>query len=81
MEESDVYVQIYSFLEVTVIRYYEKPNKDGQRCDIRDIVMRRSVLYVTVRLNQPASRTIDCTIHILKNLCNLLYQHNRYFCK
>ena len=44
MEETDVSVQIYSFLEVTAVRYDEKPDKDGQRCDIRDIVTRRNVL-------------------------------------
>ena len=44
MDETDVSVQIYSFLEVTAVRYDEKPDKDGQRCDIRDIVTRRNVL-------------------------------------
>ena len=32
MDETDVSVQIYSFLEVTAVRYDEKPDKDGQRC-------------------------------------------------
>ena len=32
----------------------------------RDIVTRRNVLCLTVRLNQPAGGTIDCTIHALK---------------
>ena len=64
MEETDVSVQIYSFLEVTAVRYDEKPEKDGQRCDIRDIVTRRNVLCLTVRLNQSAGGTIDCTIHV-----------------
>ena len=31
MEETDVSVQVYSFLEVTAVRYDEKANKDGQR--------------------------------------------------
>ena len=66
MEETDVSVQIYSFLEVTAVRYNEKPDKGGQRCDIRDIVTRRNVLCSTVRLNQPAGGTIDCTIHVPK---------------
>ena len=29
LEETDVYVQIYSFIEVTVVRHHEKPAKDG----------------------------------------------------
>ena len=37
MEETNVSVQIYSFLEVTVVHYDEKPNKDRQRCGIHDI--------------------------------------------
>ena len=57
MEENDVSVQTYSFLEVTAVRYDENPEKDGQRCDIRDIVTRRSVLCLTVRLNQLAGGT------------------------
>ena len=32
MEETDVSVQIYSFLEVTAVRYDERPDIDGQRC-------------------------------------------------
>ena len=50
MEETDVsvYKHQYSFLEATAVRYDEK---DGQRCDIRDIVTRRNVLCLTVRLN------------------------------
>ena len=32
MEETDVAVQIYSFLKVTAVRYNEKPDKDGQTC-------------------------------------------------
>ena len=48
MEETDVSVQTYSFLEVTVVRYDEKPEKDGQRCDICDVVTRRNVLCLTV---------------------------------
>ena len=59
MEETDVSVQIYSFLEVTAVRYDEKPEKDVQRCDIRDIVTRRHVLCLTVRLNQSVGGTID----------------------
>ena len=42
MEATDVSVQIYSFLEVTAVRYDEKPDKNGQRCDIRDIVSKVS---------------------------------------
>ena len=42
MKETDVSVQIYSFLEVTAVRYDEKPDKNGQRCDIRDISIRRN---------------------------------------
>ena len=39
MEETNVSVQTYSFLEVTAVRYDEKPEKDGQRCDdVNDIV-------------------------------------------
>ena len=44
MEETDVSVQLYSFLEVTAVRNDEKPDKDGRRCDIRDIVTRSNVL-------------------------------------
>ena len=61
MEETDAYVQIYRFLEVTADWYDEKPVKDRQRCDFRDIVIRRNELCLTVRLNQPAGSTIDCT--------------------
>ena len=61
MEETDVYVQIHSFLEVTADCYDEKPVKDGQRCYFRDIVVRRTELCLKVRLNQPAGGTIDCT--------------------
>ena len=64
MEETDVSVQIYSFLEVTAVCYDEKPVKDGQRCDFRDIVIRRNELCLRVRLNQPARGTGDCTIHV-----------------
>ena len=53
----EVSVQTYSFLEVTAVRYDENPKKDGQRCDIRDIVTRRNVLCLTVRLNQSACGT------------------------
>ena len=45
MEETDVSVQLYSFLEVTAVRKDEKPDKDGQRWDIRDIVTRRNRHY------------------------------------
>lgn len=58
MEETEVSVEIYSFLEVTAVRYDEKPDKNGQKCDIRDIVTRRNVLFLTVRLNKPFSGTI-----------------------
>ena len=44
MEETDVSVQLYSFLEVMAVRYDEKPDNDEQRCDIRDIMTRRNVL-------------------------------------
>ena len=67
MEETDVSVQTYSFLEVTAVRYdenSEKPKKDGQRCDFRDIVTRKNVMCLTVGLNQSAGGTIDCTIHV-----------------
>ena len=69
MEETDVALQIYSFLDVMVVRYDEKTDKDGQRCDIRDIVIRRKVLCLTTRLNQPAGSIIDCTIHVPKLIC------------
>ena len=52
MEETDFSVQTFSFLEVTVVRYDEKPEKDGKRCDIRDVVTRRNILCLTFRLNQ-----------------------------
>ena len=64
MEETDVPVQIYSFVEVTAVRYDENPVKDGQSCEIRDIVIRRNVLYSTVQVNQPTIGPIDCTIHV-----------------
>ena len=44
MEETDLSVQVHSFHEVTAVRYDEKPDKYGQRRDIRDIVTRRNVL-------------------------------------
>ena len=64
LEETDV--PVHSFLEVTAVRYKEKPVKDDDiRDDIRDIMMiRRNVLCLTVRLNQPAGGRIDCTIHV-----------------
>ena len=58
MEGNDVSVQLYSFLEVTAVRYDEKFDKDGQSCDIRDIVIRRNV----------PGGPIDCTIHVPKKL-------------
>ena len=60
MEETDVSVQLYSFLEVTAVRKDEKPDKDGQRCDIRDIMTteKERTVSLTVRLNQPACGTI-----------------------
>ena len=45
MEETDASVQLYSFLGVMAVRYDEKPDKDGQRWDIRDIVTRRNRHY------------------------------------
>ena len=54
MDETDVSVQIYSFLEVTAVRYDEKPDKDG-RCDIRDIEI-RNVLCLTTRQIESTSR-------------------------
>ena len=36
-EETDISIQIYSFLEVTAVCYDEKPNKDRQRCEFHDI--------------------------------------------
>ena len=56
--------KIYSFLDVTAVRYDEKPDKEGQRCSIRDIVTRRNVLFLTVRLNQAARGTVYCTIDV-----------------
>ena len=53
MEETDVSVQTY----MTAVRYDENPEKDGQRSDIRDIVTRRNVLCLAVRLNQLAGGT------------------------
>ena len=44
MEETDVSLQIYSFLEVTAVRYDENPDKDGQTCDLFDIMTRRNIL-------------------------------------
>ena len=44
MEEANVSVQICSFLEVTAVHYDEKPDKDGQRFDIRDIMTRMNVV-------------------------------------
>ena len=60
MVKTDISVQIYqiSFLKVTAVRYDEKPDKDGQRCDIYDIVIRKNVLCLTVRLNQPPDGTV-----------------------
>ena len=64
MEKTDVSVQTYSFLEVTVVGYDEKPEKDGQRCDIHDIGTRRKTLCLAVRLNQSVGGTIDCMVHV-----------------
>ena len=44
MGETNVSVQIYSFLEVTAVHYDEKPNKDRQRCGIHDIKKEHPVL-------------------------------------
>ena len=63
MEETDVSVQVYSFLELTAVCYDEKANKDGHRCDFCDTVIRK-VLCLTVQLNQPASNTIDSPIQM-----------------
>ena len=63
MVEADASAQIYGLFEVTAVRYDKKPVKDGQRCDFRDIVLRRNKLGLSVPLNQPAGGTIDCTIH------------------
>ena len=35
---------MHSFLKVTAVRYDEKPDKDGQICDICGTVTRRNVL-------------------------------------
>ena len=64
MEETNVSIQIYSFLEVTAVHYDKKPNKDRQRCGIHDI--KKEHLFLTVQLNQQASSTMDCTIMFLK---------------
>ena len=56
----------YSFFEETAVRYDEKPDKDRQRCDMRDIVIRTNEMCLTVPLNQPAGDTIDCTIHVFE---------------
>ena len=56
MEETNVSEQI-SFLEVMAVHYDEKPAKDGI------VIRRKEVCSETVRLNQPAGGTIDCTIH------------------
>ena len=61
MEETDVYVQIYSFL---VVCYDEKPDKNLQRGNISDVVRSRKVPCLTVRLNQPASGTKAFRIHV-----------------
>ena len=63
MEETDVSVQVYSFLELTAVCYDEKANKDGHRCDFCDTVIRK-VLCLTVQVNQPASNTIDSPIQM-----------------
>ena len=54
----------YSFFEETAVRYDEKPDKDRQICDMRDIVTRTNEMCLTVPLNQPAGDRIDCTIHV-----------------
>ena len=54
----------YSFFEETAGSYDEKPDKDRQKCGMRDIVTRTNELCLTVPLNQPAGSTIDCTIHV-----------------
>ena len=52
---------------MTAVLHDENPEKDGQKCDIRDIVTRRNVLCLTVPLNQLARGTniqdIDRKIH------------------
>ena len=62
----------YSFFEETAVRYNEKPDKDRQRCDMRDIVTRTNELCLTVPLNQPADGTIDCTC--FRNRSNLFLE-------
>ena len=50
MQETDVSEQRYGFREVNTA----VSEKTGRRHDIRDIVIRSNVLYLTVLLNQPA---------------------------
>ena len=54
MEETNVSLHLYSFLEATAVRYDEKPDKDG-RCDIRDIEI-RNVPCLTTRQIESTSR-------------------------
>ena len=60
-----------------MVRYDQKPNKDGQRCDICNTMIRRNELFLTVRLNQPASGTIDCIIHVPK-ICQTFFLKSQY---
>ena len=59
MEETNVYVQIYSFLQVIAVCYVVKPDKN-----VSDVVRSRKVPCLTVRLNQPASGTKAFRIHV-----------------
>ena len=56
MEETDVSVHIYSFFEVRAVRYDKKPDKDRQKCYMRDIVKELNVLQSSTEANRPAAQ-------------------------
>ena len=74
MEETDVSLQIYTFLEVTAVCYGQKPVKDGQRCDFRDRYHDKKERSV---LNQSAGGTIDCMIYV-PEICQTFSVESQY---
>ena len=74
MEETDVSVQQYSFLEVTAVHYDEKPEKDGQRSDI---VTSRNLLCLTHMFSKcfkpfPSKDNDSVYSETLKHFCEII---------
>ena len=74
-EETDVSVQIHSFLEVTAVRYDENPKKMEK--DVISVISWQEGTCLTVRLNQSADGTIDCMMHVPEN-CQTVSLESQY---